>query len=70
MGRSKHRKAHKQKVNAHKQRVQDRRAYVMGLTQQLEAALLQAETLQTEEIKFMEDQPTMFITGEGPKEIN
>lgn len=46
MGRTKHRKGHKQKVAAHKQKVQDQRAYVHKLTAELETAIAAANSTQ------------------------
>jgi len=66
MGTSKHRKGHKQKVAAHKKAVQDKRAYIKSLTQQLETAILKAELPHDTNPIVMENQPTLHITGYQP----
>ena len=46
MGKSKHRKGHKQKVQVHKQKVQNQRTYVKKLTEELERAIASADVTQ------------------------
>lgn len=64
MGKSKHRKKHKQKVAVHKAQIQQKRQYVKKLSEDLEVALLRAQMDQPAALlQIMEDQPELKITG-------
>lgn len=65
MGKSRHRKKHKQKVAVHKAQIQQRRQYVKKLSDDLDLAFLRAQMDQPAGLlQIMEDQPEMRITGQ------
>jgi hypothetical protein len=65
MGKSRHRKKHKQKVAVHKAQIQQRRQYVKKLSDDLDLAFLRAQMDQPAALlQIMEDQPEMRITGQ------
>ena len=64
MGTSRHRKNHKKKVQQHKRVLQEKRANIKKLTDELEVAILRAQMEQPAGLlQIMEDQPQITITG-------
>ena len=60
---------HKKKVNAYKAKVQQKRQHVLGLVEQLEAALEEARNQPAGILEVLNNQTPLYITGLEPTPI-